>query len=91
MGETAGEGTSAEMEFTTMVVSYRCSQYNAISEIAYPEDLPTEETSGEGAGGPSRMKRLTRRKFPKQVKMSLSLRLARWWRVQQVLLQRSWA
>lgn len=47
MGETAGEGTSAEMEFTTMVVSYRCSQYNAISEIAYPEDLPTEETSGE--------------------------------------------
>ena len=37
------------------------------------------------------MKRLTRRKFPKQVKMSLSLRLARWWRVQQVLLQRSWA
>ena len=30
-----------------MVLSYRCSQYNAISEIAYPEDLPTEETSGE--------------------------------------------
>lgn len=51
MGETAGEGTSAEMEFTTMVVSYRCSQYNAISEIAYPEDLPTEETSGEEPGG----------------------------------------
>ena len=25
MGETAGEGTSAEMEFTTMVVSYRCT------------------------------------------------------------------
>lgn len=47
MGETAGEGTSAEMEFTTMVVSYRCSQYNAISEIAYPEDLPTEEISEE--------------------------------------------
>ena len=47
MGETAGEGTSTEMELSTMVVSYRCSQYNAISEIAYPEDLPTEEASQE--------------------------------------------
>lgn len=42
MGETAGEGTNTDMEFQTMVISYRCSQYNAISEIAYPSDLPAE-------------------------------------------------
>lgn len=47
IGDTAGEGTNTEMEFKTMVVRYRCSQYNAISEIAYPENLPAAGDDGE--------------------------------------------
>lgn len=47
MGDSAGEGTNTEMEFKTMVVRYRCSQYNAISEIAYPENLPAADDNGE--------------------------------------------
>lgn len=42
--DTDMEGVSMDIEFTTMLLRYRCSEYNAISEIVFPDDLPSAET-----------------------------------------------